>query len=314
MSLAEKVRAGDLRAAARLLRFVDDNHPKAMEELSKLYTACNPVPLLGITGSPGAGKSTLINALITYYRSQKLKVGVVAVDPSSPLTGGALLGDRVRMQDHVLDTGVFIRSLANRGQLGGLSASVVASIVVLEGLGFDRIIVETVGIGQSEVDIARIAETTVVVMAPGLGDDVQALKAGSMEVADIFVVNKSDRPGATKTVREVEQQLRLLGQPHQADQWMPKVLKTNAVESEGIEDFVTAIEEHRAFLETSDLLKLRHRSRAQFELEAHLMNGIREAMLSRLGGAEGLKDAIERVAERKEDSHSLSRLLFERLN
>jgi LAO/AO transport system kinase len=309
VSFAQKVKAGDLRAAARLLRLVDDQRPEALEAIAELYQNSASVRLLGITGSPGAGKSTLIDSLIRQYREAQLRVGVIAVDPSSPITGGALLGDRVRMQNHVLDDGVFIRSLANRGQLGGLSASVAASVAVMEGMSFDRVMIETVGIGQSEVDVARIAETTVVVLAPGLGDDVQALKAGSMEVADIFVVNKCDRPGATNTVRDIEQQIMLSGRDAQA--WTPPVLQTNAVDGSGVQELIEALERHRQYLEDSDSLKVRHQVRARFEVEARLFQKLRAEMLAKLGGTSGLDEAVEQIARRETDAQTLSKTLFD---
>ena len=309
MSFAERVKAGDLRAAARLLRLVDDNRPEAFDAIAELYQQSAPVRLLGITGSPGAGKSTLIDSLIKNYREAELRVGVIAVDPSSPITGGALLGDRVRMQNHVLDDGVFIRSLANRGQLGGLSASVAASVGVMEGMSFDRVMIETVGIGQSEVDVARIAETTVVVLAPGLGDDVQALKAGSMEVADIFVVNKCDRPGATNTVRDIEQQIMLSGRDVEA--WTPIVLQTNAVDGTGVHELVQAFERHRQHLQDTGELDSRRQVRARFEIEARLFQSLRAEMLSKLGGTVGLDEAIDQIARRQSDAQTLCKTLFD---
>jgi LAO/AO transport system kinase len=303
VTLSAKVKSGDLRAAARLLRLADDQHSEAQEAIAEIYRQSVPTRLIGITGSPGAGKSTLIDGLIAKWREQDHRVAVIAVDPSSPITGGAILGDRVRMQKHVLDEGVFIRSLANRGQLGGLSASVASSVVVFEGLGFERILVETVGIGQSEVDIAQLVETTVVVMAPGLGDDVQALKAGLMEVADIFVVNKSDRPGATQTVRDIEQEIMASGRG--VDSWMPKVLKCNALDGSGVEELLKTIDEHRTFLEANKKLEERHRSRARFELEARIFQALKQSALEQLGGAKGLEDALLNVADRKLDAKSL---------
>ena len=309
MSFVEKVQSGDLRAAARLLRLVDDQHPTALAAVGEIYKKSKPARLVGITGSPGSGKSTLIDRLITQWREAQLRVGVIAVDPSSPVTGGAILGDRVRMQKHVLDEGVFIRSLANRGQLGGLSASVANSVAVIEGLGFDRILVETVGIGQSEVDIAQLVETTVAVMAPGLGDDVQALKAGLMEVADIFVVNKSDRPGLIQTVRDLEQEIMLSGRD--ADAWTAKVVQTNALDGSGVDALIAALREHHEALEKHDQLSLRHRARARFEVEARLYQELKRATLAKLGGAEGLEEALGRIAERSEDARSLCDLIFD---
>jgi LAO/AO transport system kinase len=309
VSLAKRVQAGDLRAAARLLRFVDDHRPEALDEVAILYRQSVATRLIGMTGSPGAGKSTLIDSLITRFRNEEMKVGVIAVDPSSPITGGALLGDRIRMQNHVLDEGVFIRSLANRGQLGGLSGSVAASVTVMEAMGFDRVMVETVGVGQSEVDIARIAETTVIVLAPGLGDDIQALKAGSMEVADIFVVNKCDRAGAINTVRDIEQQIMLAGRD--VDAWIPPVLQTNAMDGTGLAALISAMKDHRKYLEESQTLKTRREARARFEIEARLFRHLRSEILAKLGGTSGLDQAVADIADRKKDAQTLCHALFE---
>ena len=207
--IAAAVRAGDVRTAARLMRDLDDARPGAVEVMKRLYPHTGRAYVLGITGNPGAGKSTVVDALIDYYRKQGKRVGVVAVDPTSPFSGGAILGDRIRMQRHATDDGVFIRSLATRGHLGGLSRSTSDVVAVLDAMGFDVVIVETVGVGQDEVDVVSQAETAVVVTVPGLGDDIQAIKAGILEIADVLVVNKADREGADRTVRDLTHMLEL---------------------------------------------------------------------------------------------------------
>ena len=231
-SLANRVEAGDVRAVSRLITLLENREPDGITVLKKLRPRSRRSVVIGITGYPGAGKSTLIDHLVRAYRRQGHKVGIVAVDTSSPLTGGAILGDRIRMQDHSSDAGVFIRSMATRGQHGGLARSTVETVQALEAAGYDIILVETIGVGQAEVEIARVAQTVVVVVVPGLGDEVQAMKAGLLEVAHIAVVNKADHPGADATIRDLQE-------------CVPRVIRTVAVKGEGIEELVDAIDEHR---------------------------------------------------------------------
>jgi LAO/AO transport system kinase len=229
--------------------------------------------LIGITGSPGVGKSTLTNELVRSYRSSGLRVGVLAVDPSSPYTGGAILGDRVRMQDHATDPGVYIRSMSSRGHLGGLSAATPQAVRVLEGAGCDIVIVETVGVGQAEVEVASLADTTLVLLAPGMGDAIQAVKAGILEIADVFVVNKADRDGADAAVRDIQGMIAL--GTRLPGEWRPAVVRSVAARGEGIDDVVAAIAKHRDYLSSSDRLVSRRRLRARAEIEAIALASLR---------------------------------------
>jgi LAO/AO transport system kinase len=264
MFLAEQVLEGNIRAAARLMRDIDDCRPRAIDELKILYPHTGNAFIIGITGPPGAGKSTLVDQLIASFRKRGNKVGVVAIDPTSPFTGGAILGDRIRMNRHSCDEGVFIRSLATRGALGGLSRSTSDVALVMDALGMDIVIIETVGVGQDEVDIVREAHTTCVVMVPGLGDDIQAIKAGILEIGDIFIVNKADRDGADRTARELSTMLEM----RHADEgnWNPRVMKTEAQRGTGIDELTDEIMAHRDFFLSSGTISdfLRERNQRHF--------------------------------------------------
>ncbi|MNR94199.1 putative GTPase [compost metagenome] len=248
---AARVKAGDRRALARLITLLENRHPQAMQAVSQLYADTGRAWLLGITGPPGAGKSSLVDLLVTAIRREGLSVAVVAIDPSSPFSGGAILGDRIRMKSHASDAGVFIRSMSSRGHLGGLSLATKAACRVLDAAGFDVIIVETVGVGQSEVEIAQAADTTLLVMPPNLGDGIQAIKAGIMEVPDLFVINKADLPGAQAAANEIRSALSL---EHPGD-WDPPVLLTESTapsfEASHLQEVWEAIRRHRAYLEVS---------------------------------------------------------------
>lgn len=245
--LEQRLASGDRRALARVLTLVEDGDLAVQRDIvARLHPRAGRARLIGITGSPGVGKSSVTSALVTALRSRERRVAVLAVDPSSPLTGGALLGDRIRMQAHHGDEGVFVRSMAARGHLGGLAAAVPAAALVLDAAGFDDVVLETVGVGQSEVDVAAMADTTIVVLAPGLGDSVQAAKAGILEVADVLVVNKADQPGAGRLESELRGMLELghVTSTGEADGWMPLLLRTVAVRSEGIDELLDAIDQH----------------------------------------------------------------------
>jgi LAO/AO transport system kinase len=292
-------RAGRVRDTARLISLVENGSPRVPEMMALLAPTAGTARVIGITGSPGVGKSTTTSALISALRGRGQRVGVIAVDPSSPFSGGALLGDRIRMQEHATDDGVFIRSMASRGHLGGLAATTPAAQRVLEAAGFDVVLVETVGVGQSEVEVAAAADTTLVLLAPGMGDGIQAAKAGILEVGDIFVVNKADRDGADVTVRELRAMLTLGERPDGG--WVPPVLKTVASTGVGIPEVLGAIDDHAAWLAASGELDQRRRTRARDEIEA-----LAVAMLRRRieDGRVRLDEEAARVAAGQTDPHS----------
>lgn len=276
-ALVEAARRGAPRAVARLISLVEDAHPALREVMAALAPHTGRAHIIGITGSPGVGKSTSTNVLVTVLRKQGKRVGVLAVDPSSPFSGGALLGDRVRMQDHALDPEVYIRSLASRGHLGGLSSATPQAMRVLDAAGCDVVLVETVGVGQSEVEIVGMADTTIVLLAPGMGDGIQAAKAGILEIGDLFVVNKADRDGADATVRDIRHMISL-GDRTQPHLWRPPVLKTMADRMHGVEEVVEGIEKHLAWMTEHGELERRRRARAADEIEAIVLGDLRARM------------------------------------
>ncbi len=288
--LVEKARTGDARAVARLISLVEDASPLLREVMAGLAPYAGNAQVVGITGSPGVGKSTSTSALVAELRRAGKRVGVLAVDPSSPFSGGALLGDRVRMQDHALDRDVYIRSMASRGHLGGLSWTTPQALRVLDAAGCDVILVETVGVGQSEVEIAGLADTTLVLIAPGMGDGIQAAKAGILEVGDVYVINKADRDGADQVRRDLRSMLALAEQQEGA--WRPPIVKTVAARSEGLDEVVAEVERHREWLESSGQLEVRRVRRARDEIEAIAVTALRE----RWGDVHGRSELDELAA------------------
>jgi len=272
--LAKRILDGDIRAASRLMRDIDDRIPSAMDALKELYPNTGKAYIVGITGPPGSGKSTIVDKMVDIFRKEGKTVGIVAVDPTSPFTGGAILGDRIRMQRHATDEGVFIRSLATRGNLGGLSRSTQDIVNVMDAMGKDIIIVETVGVGQDEVEIVNTAHTSIVVLVPGMGDDIQAIKAGIIEIGDLFVVNKCEREGAEKVERDLRMVLEM-GRKRE-DGWEPPIFKTEAILGKGIFELVYGIYRHKQILEQGRALekKLRERAKATFleVLETEVMS------------------------------------------
>lgn len=292
----QQVLAGDVRAAARLMRDLDDRVASAVSDLKALYPHTGKGYIIGITGNPGAGKSTIVDALIGLYRDAGLRVGVVAVDPTSPFSGGAILGDRIRMQRHALDPGVFVRSLATRGHLGGLSRSTFDVVAVLDAMGFDRILVETVGVGQDEIDVMRSAYTSVVITVPGLGDDIQALKAGILEIADVLVVNKADREGSDRTLRDLLHMLDLRAPgEHKEVEIIKTVATRGAAEGSGMAELCAAIDRHREGTFEGEVGKRRAAQRVRAHV-AELVKGLLgdrvEAALAARGGLDEITARI----------------------
>jgi LAO/AO transport system kinase len=271
--LVDRARDGDPRAVARLISLVEDASPALREIMAVLAPYAGRAAVLGVTGSPGVGKSTTTSALVTAFRADGRRVGVLAVDPTSPFSGGALLGDRVRMQDHATDRGVYIRSMATRGHLGGLAWSTPQALRILDSAGCDVVVVETVGVGQSEVEVAALADTTLVLLAPGMGDGIQAAKAGILEVGDVFVVNKADRDGADQVVRDLRGAIRLA--ERSPGDWREPIVKTVASRGEGLDEVVAAVDKHRAWMQRGGELDRRRRRRVRDEIEAIAVTALR---------------------------------------
>lgn len=308
MDLVDRMFAGDQRALARLMSRVERDKADVPEIMKRIYPALGHAYCVGVTGAPGAGKSTITDKLTAYARQQGKTVGIVAVDPTSPFSGGAVLGDRIRMQQHYLDAGVFIRSMATRGSHGGLAQQAKGMTKLLDAFGKDLIIVETVGVGQTELDIMETADTTVVLLVPEGGDSVQAMKAGILEIADLFVVNKADRDGADRMAME----LRLLVHMHaNTDGWEIPVLLTQADRSIGIPELYAALEEHRRILETTGRLALRRREHRRRELLALLQHRLLVSLLARLAKDENLLGLVEKVQEATMDPYTAAQQILE---
>ncbi|MFC5996610.1 methylmalonyl Co-A mutase-associated GTPase MeaB [Pseudonocardia hispaniensis] len=296
VDLVARARRGEARAVARLISMVENASPQLREVAAALAPYTGRAQVVGLTGAPGVGKSTSTSALVAALRRQHKRVGVLAVDPSSPFSGGALLGDRVRMGEHATDDGVFIRSMATRGQLGGLAWSTPQALRVLDAAGCDVVLVETVGVGQSEVDVVSLADTTIVLLAPGMGDGVQAAKAGILEIADIFVVNKADRDGAAQTARDLRYMVSLGDRRNgDGDIWTPPIVRTVASRGEGVDEVVAAVDAHRAWLDRSGERDRRRLQRAESEIQAIALEQVR-ARLGDVRGAIGLPELAKRVA------------------
>lgn len=308
-ALIEAARSGDPRALARLVSLVENESGDLRRVMTVIAPMAGAAHVIGLTGSPGVGKSTVTAALVRSYRDEGLRVGVLAVDPSSPFTGGALLGDRVRMQDHATDDQVFIRSMASRGHLGGLSRAAPQAVRILDAAGFDYVLIETVGVGQAEVEIASLADTALVVLAPGMGDSVQAAKAGILEIADVFVVNKNDRPGAQEVIRDLRTMLAMA--PYDPQDWKPPIVSISAASGDGIEDLAAAIGRHRDWLADTGQLAQRRRARAREEISAIAVDALRQ----RIGGLPGesrLDELTERVISGELDPYAAADALISR--
>ncbi|MCY7365117.1 MAG: methylmalonyl Co-A mutase-associated GTPase MeaB [Frankiaceae bacterium] len=319
-SLVASAREGQPRAVARLISLVEDASPALRQVMALLAPHAGHARVIGLTGSPGVGKSTSTSALVAAYRRRGMRVGVLAVAPSSPFSGGALLGDRVRMQDHATDEGVFIRSMASRGHLGGLSWATPQALRVLSAAGSDVVLVETVGVGQAEVEVASLADTTLVLLAPGMGDGIQAAKAGILEVADVFVVNKADRDGADQVVRDLRYMQSLGTQsPSQAKvegKWVAPIVKTIAAKGEGADELVDRIEQHGAWMAENGVLEQRRRTRASDEVEAIALTTLRERMGDLRGGATAgatLGELAQRVVDGELDPYTAADALVDAL-
>lgn len=300
-SLVERVAAGDMRAVARAISKVEDSSADSAELMQQIFPLTGRGLVIGITGAPGAGKSSLVDKLALYYRRQSERVGIVAVDPSSPFSGGAILGDRIRMQTLGLDNGVFIRSMATRGNLGGLARSTVDAVSILDAAGYGKIIIETVGVGQDEVEVVKAADVSVVVLVPGMGDDIQAIKAGIMEIGDIFVINKADREGVNSTEKELEA---LLSLAMRDDAWDPPIVKTVATESKGVEELAAAIESYRDFHLRTESGEGRRRAIARWRILELLRERLVSQTLASASASEKLDYLAGEVATRRRDPYS----------
>ena len=300
-SLVERISAGDINAVARAISKVEDSAREASGLMKEIFPRTGRALVVGITGAPGAGKSSLVDKLAGFYRAQGERVGIIAVDPSSPFSGGAILGDRIRMQTLSLDKGVFIRSMATRGNLGGLARATVEAVAILDAAGYEKVVVETVGVGQDEIEIAKTADVCVVVLVPGMGDDVQTMKAGIMEIGDVLVINKADRDGVLRTEKELEA---LLSLSVRSDEWQPPIVKTVAIENKGIQELAVAIEQSHAFQRNAPASAVRRQAIARWRILELLRDRLVAQTLSGNSASEKLDKLAEEVAAKSRDPYS----------
>ena len=307
--LIKQVLEGQPRAVARAITRIENQTHEAAEIMKSVFPHTGQATVIGITGSPGAGKSSLVDKLALFYKDHGERVGIVCIDPSSPFSGGAILGDRIRMSELGTHKNIFIRSMATRGNLGGLSRATVDAVAILDAAGFSKVIVETVGVGQDEVEIVKTADVSVVVLVPGMGDDIQAIKAGIMEIGDVFVINKADREGVLRTQKELEA---LLGLAHRPDMWNPPIVKTIATESRGIEDLATAIQSYAEFQQQADSGRERRQAIARWRLLELLQERLLFDLLDRNGVRERLEELASEVADKQCDPYSAVEIVLER--
>ncbi len=309
-TLIDGIRERKYRALAQAISLVERDDPRVERLLAELYPMTGGARIIGITGSPGAGKSTLVDALARYFRKRHKRVGIICVDPTSPFTGGAILGDRIRMQDLYTDRDVFIRSMATRGFLGGLARATNDVVDLLDAGGFDIVLVETVGVGQDEVEVIRTVQTNLVMLVPGMGDDIQAIKAGIMEIGDIFVVNKADRPGADRTVTEITMMMSLV---EEHSEWVPPIVKTVASTSSGVGELAEAIESHFAFLTASGELHRRNRERVRIRIETQLKERFMDRVVGETISREAYEELLGDVLKKKQNPHDAASSILEKI-